>query len=1489
MKYPKKIDKTTQLFWRQGITASLVFSLAACGGGNNSDPVKSTPSTPSPTITGKVIDGYIRGAIVFWDCNQNNQPDTDEISTTTTEGGKYEISDKSKDGCQLLAQVLPSSVDEDQPYKIGQSYFMKAAPNRPELITPYSTLIAGKVDSVSGLTVEQAENDLAAIMGMDSKLLVDYKDSKSTVNSVALGAAAIVIADSLQKNQTKSPYFTDGAINAYNEVQKAFSLPGFNEAIQLTLKPFVEAYETLPSKLSKIITGDPNNRLKRLASFSDSQSNANLDSIVKKANERKAIMYGVVDWNLFTNDELKLYLQQINKMNGLSSNRPEQARINALQKIRNDRFAAASLTYSTTIEDESSALTFFTNDPSASVDFFIEIGADTTSALVDAVIIGTARPKVGRPSNYSKSVERFKTVTEVLKHGFETAGCFKAAADIDDATESEIPNAIVQLVTKCGSVVIDVQKDTVKLLKNGGKITDTGKAILVAAGGFSEAASEKEMSLAQLKLNLTFLNLIHDLADAFVKDPVTQKLIAALDMEIQWINAYVAGQELEIAATKVQDEKFNHAHSQYDIEVKKAWRSYLINFMEIYESNYFEVVTTPDITATPSTSIIGQAVNFVVSQFNGAVKVVWDFGGEIGNVFNEVINGVSDTVSAAFKTAGTKTVTATFLDSASKPLEQASTTITVKAAALPKADITSSNSNSATQPGSIVNNATTDDTTPTLSGTISAALSSGQKVNVYDGSSEIPFEPPAVDNGTNWTFTPARPLPTGLHSFTVAVAGFDGTTGPRSTPFVINVQSTKASITTITPSSVPMTVGDNTTFTVTGQNLPLKGFAVSIQGSTCQSPQYPSINKFIVTCALGNSGNKTFALLTSGGVVIDDSQSITILSIYPGVTTVSPSTATAGVPTTFTVTGQYLPTTAVMSIADGTCQSPIPASRTSNGFTVVCTPGGGAGYKVVTIKSDTLAHGGTVIDVSKTVNVTTSNVQPVTGTFTVVANSYAGTAFTVPAGNNSCAFTAAGTWSFGAGSYDANGYTGTPVPAWADTRMTSVPIGRLVASTPDGFKSIGTASTQAFPAGSVLTFVMNDASNVNLNGYSDNGGSLTVAYSCSAATSSQVYSAANDFSSTNNPNGAWSYGWAASLGQPFQFQNMQKLSSLALDIWSAPNSYPYVLHNGTANQITTHNAIYVPNALGLHPGDQGEVAIVRWTAPTAGTYAVNAKFGGAEAGMANVVVQKNGVTLFQDVKNTSDPQLLAPKTYIGQVSVAAGDTLDFVVGNGGNGYISDSTRLEATLVPCPGGVCPSTLTNSFSDTFDGTSLNTSSWNVVNGTGGHTVSAGEVQLGAGSYAHTVGKKTFSGSKIVIEARFAGKKPSGRDTGIVLVDSSTGDYIRVGDTSYFGWGLFVHGTGALNLTGANNSRGAPTSGINLETNGVSVSTYKVVRVTIEGSTVTVERGDSLNALTEQLQRTLGSSIVGRTFDLRIQTGANDGVYSPGWFDWITVSAQ
>jgi len=148
-----------------------------------------------------------------------------------------------------------------------------------------------------------------------------------------------------------------------------------------------------------------------------------------------------------------------------------------------------------------------------------------------------------------------------------------------------------------------------------------------------------------------------------------------------------------------------------------------------------------------------------------------------------------------------------------------------------------------------------------------------------------------------------------------------------------------------------------------------------------------------------------------------------------------------------------------------------------------------------------------------------------------------------------------------------------------------------------------------------------------------------------------------------------------------------------------------------------------------------------------------------------------------------------------------------------------------------------------------------------------VTGGTVTFPSLTSANTQGKVTMSGSKIVIEGRFTGLGPA-RDTSFSLIDTATGDYLIVGDTSYSAYGFYSTGTGQLAIPQVNMAG--------------TTSAYKEYRLTIDGTNVRVERGDTLATLTELRTATLPASIVGKTFYLKISTAGPS--FSPGTFDWI-----
>jgi hypothetical protein len=84
--------------------------VVSCGGGGSGG-----STNPVSNINGRVADGYINGAIVFWDCNDNLRIDTGEISTTTGVNGIYSIAPSPAATCKLRAEVPSTAIDEDSP------------------------------------------------------------------------------------------------------------------------------------------------------------------------------------------------------------------------------------------------------------------------------------------------------------------------------------------------------------------------------------------------------------------------------------------------------------------------------------------------------------------------------------------------------------------------------------------------------------------------------------------------------------------------------------------------------------------------------------------------------------------------------------------------------------------------------------------------------------------------------------------------------------------------------------------------------------------------------------------------------------------------------------------------------------------------------------------------------------------------------------------------------------------------------------------------------------------------------------------------------------------------------------------------------------------------------------------------------------------------------------------------------------------------------
>jgi hypothetical protein len=187
---------------------------------------------------------------------------------------------------------------------------------------------------------------------------------------------------------------------------------------------------------------------------------------------------------------------------------------------------------------------------------------------------------------------------------------------------------------------------------------------------------------------------------------------------------------------------------------------------------------------------------------------------------------------------------------------------------------------------------------------------------------------------------------------------------------------------------------------------------------------------------------------------------------------------------------------------------------------------------------------------------------------------------------------------------------------------------------------------------------------------------------CTSAISADSYSASDDFVPNQNPNGVWSYGWAADLSGSFAPYDTTYANSEGLDIWNAASqgSNPSLVHNGTGSDVTysSDGIVFEAGMLALHPGPSGQQSRVQFTVPTSGSWSMDVQFESIDStgGSTDVHVLLNGTPIFSDdVIGFGDVAAYAASG----MALNMGDVVEFAVGFGYYSYYDDSTSLDAVL------------------------------------------------------------------------------------------------------------------------------------------------------------------------------------------------------------------
>lgn len=187
--------------WQRVLSLSLALSFAlaltACGGGGGGDHLTGIDSLPQ--LQGQVMDGYIQGATVCLDLNDNGACDTQEPSTVSGVNGAYTLiynPSVSLSALSILANVPVGAIDQDAGQPVYTAYQMRTAAQSPAVVTPLTTLAVYEIKT-SALTWAQAQQAVSLHFSGDAAA-IDLSQNYVAQGNAAVHRLARDVASTLQ-------------------------------------------------------------------------------------------------------------------------------------------------------------------------------------------------------------------------------------------------------------------------------------------------------------------------------------------------------------------------------------------------------------------------------------------------------------------------------------------------------------------------------------------------------------------------------------------------------------------------------------------------------------------------------------------------------------------------------------------------------------------------------------------------------------------------------------------------------------------------------------------------------------------------------------------------------------------------------------------------------------------------------------------------------------------------------------------------------------------------------------------------------------------------------------------------------------------------------------------------------------------------------------------------------------------------------------------
>jgi len=191
---------------RTTLAVSIALALSACGGGGGGDSPSLPPVvTPTPAagavVSGVVVDGYLTGATVFLDANNNGVLDTGEVSATTDANGKYSLPTSSTAGALTGAHLLVSHGTDSAtgtPFTHSMTALVSDPNQAVQPITPLSTVVAAMVSSGASSSAAAASAQLAQVLGLSSPADLNVDPLTLVLSSPTLLQKMVAIQQAVQ-------------------------------------------------------------------------------------------------------------------------------------------------------------------------------------------------------------------------------------------------------------------------------------------------------------------------------------------------------------------------------------------------------------------------------------------------------------------------------------------------------------------------------------------------------------------------------------------------------------------------------------------------------------------------------------------------------------------------------------------------------------------------------------------------------------------------------------------------------------------------------------------------------------------------------------------------------------------------------------------------------------------------------------------------------------------------------------------------------------------------------------------------------------------------------------------------------------------------------------------------------------------------------------------------------------------------------------------